>query len=87
MQELIDKYISKLTQQQEQIIKEIAEQGYKYLIIKKRVDNIDESNTIKCNYKYRGANSLDGTEIYSRTGYTIYDLSRVNEYLSKRNQG
>ena len=35
MNEIIEQYIKQLVNQQDQIIKETAEQGYKYLAIKK----------------------------------------------------
>lgn len=68
-------------EQQEKIIKEIAEQGYKYLIIKR--ETTFEDYTAKCNIKYCGSNSDIEVEIFVNKGYEVFELSKVSEYLAK----
>lgn len=79
MQDIIKKVVHDAVAQQEKIIKEIAEQGYKFLVIKKEYNF--EDNTAKCNYKYKGFNSKEGLEELLTEGYEIYDLAKVHEYL------
>lgn len=79
MYEFIEQYIKQLVNQQEQIIKETAEQGYKYLVIKK--EQTFQNNTMTCKYKYHGVNSDTAYEYLKQQGYEIYDLSGVIEYL------
>ena len=82
MHEIIEQYIKQFVSQQEQIIKETAEQGYKYLIIKK--EQIFQNNTMTCKYKYHGINSDIGCETLKQQGYEIYELGKVRDYLNNK---
>jgi serine protease inhibitor ecotin len=80
MSEIIEQYIKQIVNEQERIIKETAEQGYKYLIIKK--EQMFQNNTMTCKYKYHGINSDIGYETLKQQGYEIYELDKVREYLN-----
>lgn len=82
MHEIIEEYTKQLVTQQDLIIKEVAEQGYKYLVIKK--EQIFQNNTITCKYKYHGINSDICRETLKQQGYEVYDLSGVIEYLDSK---
>jgi hypothetical protein len=82
MNEALEQYIKQLVSQQEQIIKETAEQGYKYLVIKK--EQLFQNDTMTCKYKYHGINSDIGCDTLRKQGYEVYDLSCVIEYLNNK---
>lgn len=76
---VIETMIKNTVNEQEKIIKQIAEQGYKYLVMKKYIEITGD--VAKCNYRYIGFNSREGLEILEKDGYEIFDLNRVIEYL------
>lgn len=81
MKEHIKMMIDKNISQQENIIKEIAEQGYDYLIMKQEIvyERTGDGISAKVSHKYKGSNVLENIP----DGYEIYDLLKVKEYLNK----
>lgn len=82
MNEIIQEFIHNIMEQQEKIIKEIAEQGHKYLVIKKYITY--EGNKAKCNYQYHGFDSSLDLNILEEKGYEVFDLTKVIEYLNNK---
>jgi len=67
--------------ERERMIKEVATQGYEYLLLKNNTVTEDGTTTIRT--KYQGMNNLSGVaiKVFENQGFQVYELGKVKEYL------
>ena len=75
--------IKKATQEKENIIREAATQGFKYLLYK--YETVMDGYTATMKSKYKGINDLELEDIgmYESAGVEVLELDKVREYISK----
>lgn len=73
-----------ISEKRENILKEAATAGYKYIAIKEENTFNFEENTAIYNFKHGNINTEEECEKYREFGYTIFNLEPVREYLSRR---
>lgn len=75
--------IKKATQEKENIIREAATQGFKYLLYK--YETVMDGYTATMKSKYKGVNELgkDAIRIFEGQGFEVYELDKVREYIAK----
>lgn len=79
-----NEFISDLVKQQEKIIKEAAEQGHNYLVLKENHNYDLENFKITTTAKYQTFDTLEEIKRLGIQDYKIYVLSKVREYLKEQ---
>lgn len=75
--EVINDHAKSITAKMDEIIKEVADQGWKYLVLKTTYEF--EENKAKSIIQWQGRNSLEGLD---GDIYEFYELDKVREYLN-----
>lgn len=75
--------IEKASEDKERIIREMALEGFKYLLIK--TDTVFEDNKATMKFKYKGINELgkDAIRMFEGQGVEVYSLDKVREYIAR----
>ena len=68
----------------EKAIRETAEQGFNYMVVKRETIYKDNSATMKINCKGFYEISISTMDMFIELGYEIFNLDKVKEYLEQK---